>query len=196
MKAGILALLSIWSVGGIVHLLRREGLTKSGMNNRPEEVLHFIEASRGDHCSVVVTYDPILSFYLVESHLPRQLVLTGSQNNLYRDATPFHPADCVAVDLYIVQSYLGGFGSFEGVYPAQLKEATRFLRTPLQVHSFSYDPDAGLKRRLHFVRGTASLPDYRYVVGSGTMAASDLKDLEESLEYLTVADGHSVPRLP
>lgn len=191
-----LAFFFVWSAWGIVHLIRREGLTKSGMNNRPEEVLQFIERSRGDACSVVITYDPILTYYLVESHLPRQRVLTLSQNNIYRDAAPFAPAECAATELYVVQSYLGGFGGYESILPEQLRLATAFIRTPLRVNRFSRDPDAPIKRRLKFIGGSADLPDFRYLVGSGSIATDDLPKLEAALPYLTVADGHTAPRQP
>ncbi len=188
-----IAFFIVWSAWGITHLLRREGLTKSGMNNRPEEVLNFIEQTRGNACSVAITYDPILSFYLVESHLPRQLVLSFSQNNLYRDAIPFTPRQCPAIKLYVVQSYLGGFGGYETILPNQLRTATQFIHTPLQINKFSIDPDAPIKRRLRFIGGTADLPDYRYMVGSGYLAPADLPTLEAYLPYLTPADGHTQP---
>ena len=132
MRLATLAFFGVWSALGATHLLRREGLTKSGMNNRPDEVLRFIESSRGEACSVVVTYDPVLSFYLVESRLPRQLVLTLSQNSLYRNATPFDPTACTKADLYVVQSYLGGFGGYETVLPSQLRAASSFILPPVR----------------------------------------------------------------
>ncbi len=184
----------LWSGWGIAHLLRREGLTKSGMNNRPDEVLRFIESSRGSECSVVVTYDPVLSFFLVESHLPRQLVLTLTQNSLYRSAAPFAAKDCGATKLYVVQSYLGGFGGYETILPDQLRAAVKFIHAPMAVNKFSFDPDAGMKRRLTFVGGSAGLPDYRYMVGSGEMDGAKLGELEAAMPYLTVADGRSVAR--
>lgn len=194
MQILIIAVLAIWSGWGELHLLRRSGLTKASMINRPDEVLHYIEDSRANACSVVVTYDPTLSFYLVESRLPRQLVLTLSQNNLYRNAAPFSPEACPAMKLYIVQSYLGGLGGYETILTEELRTASRFLSSPAQIGHLSYDPDARFKRRLTFIGDSAALPDFRYIVGSGTMSPTDLPALENALPYLVVADGHTVPR--
>ena len=184
----------VWSAWGVAHLLRREGLAKSGMNNRPDEELRFIESSRGGACSVVVTYDPVLSFYLVESHLPRQLVLTLTQISLYRDAAPFDVKECSSTKLYVVQSYLGGFGGYETILPDQLRAAVSFIHAPIATNQFSFDPDAGVKRRLTFVGGDAAMPDYRYVVRSGEIDGSRLEALKAAVPYLTVADGHSTAK--
>ena len=187
----VLCVLMVWSAGGIIHLLRREGLAKAGMNNRPEEVLSFIENSRGAECSVVLTYDPVLTFYLVESKLPRQMVLAYSQNTIYRNAVPFSVASCPAIELYVVQSYTGGFGEAADRLPLILQQASWYIQGPVQTHSFSLDQDASIKRRLSVVSGASTLPDYRYVVASGQLAPSDLTKLENQSSLFKVADGHS-----
>lgn len=190
----VLCMMTIWSGVGIFHLLRREGLAKAGMNNRPEEVLHFIQNSRGTGCSVVVTYDPILTFYLVESRLPRLVVLTFVQNSMYQDAAAFRAADCRSMELYVVESSTGGFGNNQELLREQLQQAARFIQSPIETHSFSLDPGAAVERRL--LHEASALPDYRYVVLSGGLAAADLNRLEDHLPLFLVADGRSAPRLP
>ncbi len=194
-QAATLLFLAVWSCWGSVHLVRRYGLTKSGMNNRPEEVLNFIKESRGNACSVVVTYDPVLTFYLFESHVRSQLVLTLSQNRMYTRATPFKPDQCPATKLYVVQSYLGGLEYYTDTLTTELRHGVQHIRGPAKVNRFSYDPDAAVKRRLKFISGSATLPDYRYVVTSGEISPSDLDALEADMPYLTRADGYSQPRL-
>lgn len=190
----ILSILTLWSGFGIKHLLGREGLAKASMNNRPEEVLRFIQQSRGTDCSVVVTYDPLLTFYLVESRLPQQLILTVNQNSLYQDAAPFSTRNCPAVDLYTVRSFTGGFGSEQEKLSEIIDRASDSIQPPLHTSLFSYDPSARFERRLPFLHDVSTLPDYRYVVTSGALASpAALGLLEERMPELVKADGRSVP---
>jgi hypothetical protein len=190
----VLGVLAVWCGWGIAHLLLREGLTKSGMNNRPEEVLRLIERTRGPACAVVVTYDPILTFYLVESRQPLLEVLTLTQNRMYTDALPFPPAACPEMRLYVVRSFLGGFGGYETILPAELDEAARAIEGPAREQGLSFDPDARIKRRFHF-SGGETLPEYRYDVRYGAMDPAQLQHLREHLAFFTVADGRSRARL-
>ena len=59
----------------------------------------------------------------------------------------------------------------------------------------SYDPDAGMKRRLKFVGRTEGLPDFRYMVGWGELPIGKLKELEAAVPFLTVADGDSKAKM-
>ena len=188
-----LGFFGLWSAVGIEHLLRREGLTKSNMNNRPEQVVSFVRDSRGPDCSVVVTYDALLTLDLSTGNLPRQLILTPFQNTVYLRTRPFHPAECQRMDLYLVRSYTGGMGDAGRILTAEMDAEARTLPGPFETHPFSPDPDAARKRKLSFIAGAPDLPDYRYVVTSTPIAPSSLDAVLRQLPHFTVADGQSKP---
>ena len=64
-----IGIFGLWSAVGVEHLLHRQGLAKASMINRPEEVVSFLRDSRGPDCSVVVTYDALLTLTLSTSSL-------------------------------------------------------------------------------------------------------------------------------
>jgi hypothetical protein len=74
------------------------------MNNHPDEVLRWIGESRGSACSLVVTYDPVLTFYLATHDVPREIVLTSSQNAFYPEPRGFSDKNCGEMEFYVVQS--------------------------------------------------------------------------------------------
>jgi hypothetical protein len=183
----------LWSAVGIEHLLRREGLTKSNMNNRPEQVVSFVRDSRGPDCSVVVTYDALLTLNLSTSNLPRLLILTPFQNSVYQRTRPFIPAECQRMDLYLVRSYTGGLGDAGSILTAEMDGEASTLRGSFETHPFSLDPDAARKRKLSFIGGASDLPDYRYIVISTPVAPSSLNAILRQLPHFSVADGQSKP---
>jgi hypothetical protein len=186
-----IGLFGLWSAVGVEHLLRREGLTKSNMNNRPEQVASFVRDSRGADCSVVVTYDALLTLDLSTSDLPRLLILTPFQNSVYQRTRPFNPTQCQRMDLYLVQSYTGGLGIDGAIVTAEMEAEARTLPGPFETHPLSFDPDAARKRRLTFISGASDLPDYRYVVTSTAVAPSSLNAIRRELPHFTAADGQS-----
>jgi len=196
LQNALLGFLAVWSVVGIAHLIGRRGLSKSGMNDRPEEVLHYVRDSRGSGCSVTMTYDPEVTFTMARSALPHSLVLGYGQNSMYRGAPPFNPDDCSLIELYVVRSYLGGYRNGQDLL-SELARAQHFADGPVEVESFSLDPDAGAKRKLaRLIPGAAGLPDYRYVVSSATISKSELAAMRSQLRYFIVEDGESKPVLP
>jgi hypothetical protein len=192
-QLGLLAFLALWSGVGMVHLIGRYGVAKAGMNNRPEEVVDFVGASRGVNCAVLVTYDPELSFAAATSRLDRLLVITAGQNSMYRAAKPFDPAECTAIELYVVKSYLGGLRTGQ-VLLAETVNAEAAIAGPVRVDSLSFDPDARMKRRFRFIPGAGDLPDYRYVVSSGLLGKDQLPMLMQSLPHFAPADGWTEPK--
>jgi len=183
--------LGLWSSVGVEHLLHREGLAKASMINRPEEVVSFLRDSRGPDCSVVATYDALLTLTLSTSNLQRLLVLSPDQNPIYRHNRPFNPTLCPHIDLYLVRSYTGGFGGTGEVLNSEMDAAARTVRGPWQTHQFSLDPDAARKRKLSFMGGASDLPDYRYTVTSTQIADSDLIAVDQKLRHFAVADDQS-----
>jgi hypothetical protein len=191
LQYAFVAFFGLWSAVGIEHLLSREGLAKSDMINRPEEVVDFLRDSRGPDCSIVVTYDALLTMTLSTSDLPRLLVLSDNPSPVYHRGQPFDPATCPRIDLYLVTSYTGGRGNLGDVLTGEMVAETRALQGQWNIHSFSSDPDAARKRKLSFISGATDLPDYRYVVASTEIPAARLDELRRELPHFGDADGPS-----
>ena len=188
-----IGIFGLWSAVGAEHLLRRQGLAKSSMINRPEEVVAFLRDSRGSDCSVVVTYDVVLTLSLSTSNLRHLLVLTPLQNSIYQHSLPFDPTQCPRVDLYLIKSYTGGLGRSGDILTGEMDAEGHALGGLWQIHQFSLDPDAARKRKLSFIGGASDLPDYRYIVKSTQTAPSSLSAICRELPHFTVADGRSKP---
>jgi hypothetical protein len=188
-----IGLIGLWSAVGVEHLLRRQGLAKANLINRPEEVVSFLRDTRGRDCSVVVTYDALLTLTLSTSNLQQLLVLSPDQNPIYRHRRPFNPTQCPRIDLNLVKSYTGGFGGSGGVLNSEMDAAARTVRGPWQTRQFSLDPDAARKRKLSFIGGASDLPDYRYTVTFAQIAPSSLNAIRRELPHFSAADGQSKP---
>jgi len=178
-QTAILVFFALWSGVGIAHLVGRYGLTKSTMNDRPEQVVALVERGLAPPesqpgCAVVVTYDSGLAFALAQANLARLLIVSPYRGPLSGGARTLPPEDCAHPRLYAVQSYLGGSARRIQTLNGELEIARQSIDGPPSIDSFGFDPDARLKRRLSRVPGlgadlesAASLPDYRYVVASG-----------------------------
>jgi len=194
-QTAILIFFALWSAVGIAHLLGRYGLTKSTMNDRPEQVVALVErglaspAPRSQPpCAVVVTYDSGLAFALAQANLARLLIVSP-----YRGpggARTLPPEDCARPRLYTVQSYLGGTARRVQTLNGELEIAQLYIEGPPSIDSFSFDPDARLKRRLARVPGlgadlgsVASLPDYRYVVTSGPIDRAAVQAMRRRMTH-------------
>ena len=196
----ILVFFVLWSAVGITHIAGRHGLAKATMNDHPEQVVAFIRQTTGPGCAVVVTYDTGLAFSLAEAHLPRLLILSiwpipGSGN-----ATSLSAADCARTNLYAVHSYLGDTRAGARALIDQVQSSTQFIAGQLRIDSFSFDPDARLKRRLARIPGlgsdlapAAQLPDYRYVVTSGTINPAALEALQKRMPDFIAGDQPLTP---
>jgi hypothetical protein len=193
MQTTVAVFLALWCGWGIEHLLRREGLVKANMNNRPEEVASLLRSAPGGDCSVVVTYDALLALTLSTSHLQHLLVLAPWKNGVYLHSQPYSSDGCGTVDIYWVKSYLGGFGDAGKVVSQEMQAARATLSGPAQVTLLSFDSEAARKRKLTFLSGASDLPDYRYIVERTPIAPSRLVQLEEQLPHFAAMDGFSTP---
>ncbi len=151
------------------------------------------EAPPGD-CAVVVTYDALLALTLSTSHLHHLLILAPWQNAIYLHNLPFSINGCGTLDVYWVQSYLGGFGEAGKVVSDEMQAARGTLSGASEVRLLSPDPDAARKRKLTFLSGASDLPDYRYIVERTSIPAAELGLLEQRLPHFAVMDGTSAPR--
>jgi hypothetical protein len=142
---------------------------------------------------VVVSYDALLTLTVSTSKLPRMLNLTPFQNPVYQRSQRFDPAQCAAMDLYLVRSYTGGYGKVGDVVTAEMDSLARSLPGPWETRPFSLDPDAARKRKLSFIGGASDLPDYRYIVRLTPIAPSSLGDILRELPHFSEADGVSKP---
>jgi hypothetical protein len=149
--------------------------------------------TRGQDFSVVVSYVALLTLTVSTSKLPRMLDLTPFQNPVYQRSQRFDPAQCAAMDLYLVKTYTGGYGKAGDVVTAEMDSLARSLPGPWEMHQFSFDPDAARKRKLSFIGGASDLPDYRYIVRSTPIAPSSLGDVLRELPHFSEADGNSKP---
>lgn len=180
LQSMLLVFFFLWEGVGIEHLILRRGLAKSNMNNHPEEVITYIRQASGS-CSIVVTYDPLLTLRLEESSLPNLLVLAPPDSTLAVHRSAFNREACRVTDIYWVTSYLGGMGAGGEQLAKEMFAAKSPLKGQEQTRNFSYDPDAAGKRRFKLSDDRSELPDYRYVVQSARISA---KDLSESLKLL------------
>jgi len=192
-QSALIGFLALWSGVGVEHLLRRTGLAKASMINRPEEVIKFLRDTQGQDCSVVVSYDALVTLTVSNSQLPRTLNLTPFQSPVYKRGQSFDPARCVGMDLYLVKSYTGGFGRLGEVVTQEMDSLARGLPRPWVTHDFSFDPDAARKRRLSFIGGASDLPDYRYIVQSTRIPPASLETIRGKLPHFSEADGRSTP---
>ena len=196
LQNALLGFFAVWIAVGLGHLIGRRGVSKAGMNDRPEQVLNFVRDSRGTSCSVTMTYDPEVTFTMARSRLPHSLVLGYGPNSMYRGAPAFDPRDCSHIELYVVRSYLGGYRNGQDLLN-ELARAQHFIGGPVETESFGFDPDARVKRKLSsLIPGAAGLPDYRYVVSSGAISPADLASMESQLRLFIVEDGVTQPASP
>jgi hypothetical protein len=190
----VIVLFALWCGGGAEHLVRREGLAKANMNNRPEEVASLLRSAPEGDCATVVTYDPLLALTLSTSHLHHLLILAPWRNAIYLHSQPFSTDGCGTLDVYWVRSYLGGFGEAGKVVGDEMQAARATLSGASEVRQLSPDPDAARKRKLTFLSGASDLPDYRYIVERTSIPAAELGLLEQRLPHFAVMDGTSAPR--
>ena len=173
-QTAVLPFLTLWSAVGIVHMLGRYGLTKATMDDRPEQVVAFVEQTAGPNCAVVVTYDSALAFELTQANLPQTLIVSPFRGPIFGGSRVLPPESCAHPRLYAVQSYLGGTPHHVQTYNGELEIAEQSIEGPPSTDYFSPDPYAARKRSLARFSGrfgdlssAASLPDFRYVVLSG-----------------------------
>ena len=213
MQDAVLLFLVLWSAVGIAHLLGRYGLTKSTMNDRPEQVVAFVaqttdSQSASPRCTVVVTYDSALAFTLAQAHLPRTLTISPFRGPLFGGARTLPPDDCDHPRLYAVTSFLGGDPLRERILNSELNSSLQYIDGPPHTDLLDFDPDAARKRSLSRLSGLsgdltslARLPDYRYVVTSGPIDHASLEAMRRGMThfpsgYALNSDLDPQPRAP
>jgi hypothetical protein len=192
-QTAILIFFALWSAVGVAHLLGRYGLTKSTMNDRPEQVVAFVErraAQPTQACSVVATYDTDLAFALTQAHLPRTLILSPYRGTLFGGETALPPEGCAYPRLYAVQSFVSGSALRVSTFNGELQIAEQYIQGPPATDSFSLDPDARFKRRAAALpalgsdfASAARLPDYRYVVTSGPIDRASIEEMRHRMTH-------------
>jgi hypothetical protein len=192
-QTAILLFFALWSVVGVAHLLGRYGLTKSTMNDRPEQVVALVERGASQPtqaCAVVVTYDSALAFAMTQAHLPRTLILSPYRGSLFGGDSALPPEGCAHPRLYAIQSYVSGSALRASTFNNELHIAEQYIEGPPAIDSFSLDPDARLKRRLATFpalgsdfASAARLPDYRYVVTSGPMDRAGIEEMRRRMTH-------------
>jgi hypothetical protein len=195
LQAIVLLVLAAWCGVGNWHLIRREGLSKSNMNNRPEELTRYIEKNQGADCVAVVTYDSLMSLTTSTSGLKRTLVLSPELSALPLHDKPFALGSCQAIDLYRVRSYLGGLGDWGKSMNAEMLKADVPSTQPEQQLRLSFDPEAARKRKLTFMSGASDLPDYRYLVTVDRISPAEFENVERQLPDYAPSDGQPKPML-
>jgi hypothetical protein len=173
-QIAVLLFFALWSTIGAIHMLGRYGLTKATMDDRPEQVVDFVQQTSGPNCAVVVTYDPALAFSFAQATLPRTLIVSPFRGPIFGGSRPLPAGDCAHPRLYAVESYLGGPALHVMTYNGERAIAEQYIKGAPATGYFSPDPYAGAKRRLarfaslsNDPAGFARLPDFRYVVRSG-----------------------------
>lgn len=180
MQSALLMFIFLWEGIGIEHLILRRGLAKSNMNNHPEEVIAYIRQT-SPKCSVLVTYDPLLTLTAEESGVDNLLVLAPSESTLSIHRAAFNLNACDPVEIYWVSSYLGGLGDGGKQFAKEMLGSEAVVKARLQSRSFDYDPEAARKRRLTQFRDASDLPDYRYVVQTAQISKAELSVISKQL---------------
>jgi hypothetical protein len=187
-QTAILTFVALWIAVGVGHLTGRSGLAKASMIGRPEKVVAFIRATSGADCSVVVTYDAILGFTVRQADLPGTVVVTQFREPVLGGPQYLPTGNCAHAHLYTVQSYVGAEDSTIRALRQELESAVRFIDGTPRTDYFSFDPDAARKRSLAHIPGlgnglsaAAVLPDYRYVVISGSIDPRQISALRQSM---------------
>ncbi len=199
LQTALLLFFTLWSAVGAAHLLGRYGLTKSSLNDHPEQVAAFV--AQNTTCNVVVTYDSLLAFTLAQANLPRTLIISPYRGPGFDGALTLPPAGCPQTRLYAVRSYLNGSARRVQTYNGELEIAQQYIETPPATHTFNPDPDAPRKRRLAALGLDAisadPLPDYRYVVTSGPIDSNSIEAMRSRMPHFVSgydADpNHNVP---
>ena len=190
-QTAILIFFALWSAVGISHLFGRHGLAKSAMNDRPEQVVAFVERGVASGCVVVVTYDSALAFELAhEARLHSTLIISPYRGPIFGGDRTLPPEGCAHPRLYAVQSYLSGRAHRVEAVNRELQIAEQYIEGPPSLDSFSPDPDARLKRRLAQLPGLgsdlqsmAALPDYRYIVASGPIDRANIEPMRRRMAH-------------
>jgi hypothetical protein len=169
-----LLLLAVWCAVGFAHMTNRYGMTKATMNDRPEQVLAFVQQVAGSDCSVVATADAGLSFTLAQARLTGLLLLSTEDGSFVTGSRSLKPNHCARMILFVVHSYLGRDSGWAQTLNSELAAATQFFITLPKTAALSPDPDAARKRSLaHLLllgpelAGETELPDFRYIVSYG-----------------------------
>ncbi len=199
-----LLFLALWGAVGIAHLLGRYGLAKASMNDRPEQVVSFVQQTSGGGCSVVVTTDAGLAFSFAQSRLPRLLIVSTYHESVFGGARSLPAVDCAHTILYAIQSYAGGESAWQRRISKELWSSTESFMAPPRMHSFNLDPEASRKRSLarmpllgHDLADAAQLPDYRYVVSFAPIRRADVEAMRQRMpDFISGASANLDPPPP
>ncbi|GAC1659224.1 MAG: hypothetical protein NVS9B15_21480 [Acidobacteriaceae bacterium] len=198
-QMGLLLLFVLWTTVGSAHLLGRYGAMKSGINDRPEEVVGFIlrninkqpYAPSGESgCAAVVVYDSGLAYRLAQSKIANLRIVSAFGGEIFSGSAGTKEL-CAQPLLFVVESYIDGVPMYVEAYQRELHAAESFIGAP-KLERLDPDPDAGRKRSLARLLRTGSgarLPDFRYVVVWGTMTSARYRTLLDALP-----DFHGVTR--
>ena len=196
----VLLLLGLWAIVGSAHLLGRHSALKTGMNDRPEEVVAFVTRSLREQppapsgastCGVVVVYDSGLAFRLAQATIPGLRIVSAFGGEIFTGSMEDRPEDCPRPLLFVVESYIDGVPMYVDAYTRELHAAESFIRAP-KIERLNRDGDAEGKRRLAQLLRSGSgarLPDFRYVVVWGAMNPASYRTMVDALP-----DFHGVKR--
>jgi hypothetical protein len=178
LQSGVIVFVLLWEAIAMEHILGRHGLMKANRNDRPEEVIHLIQQTLAAHpppgCSVLVTYDPLLTLTAEQSTIPNLLIEAPAETTLALRRPAFSTNGCIGIDIFWVRSSLGGFGAGGTALTERMTESKTAIEEPLSTHRLGFDPDAARKRRWTRFGDTTELADFRYVVESARIRVDQL----------------------
>lgn len=194
-----LAFLLLWCAWGTAHILGRHGLQKATMDDRPEQVAAFIgqTAMHSDDpaCTVAVTYDSAVAFELAHDPGFHGVIVSPFRGAVFSGPQPKPPGKCTRADLFVVDSYVNPDAL--GTYTRELNAARAYITGDATVARLSPDPDAQRKRELARIPGLAAgadLPDDRFVVTYGPMAAGQFVQMVRQMPHFRSADAVVAPQ--
>src|SRR6202044_1751558 len=98
-------------------------MMKATMNDRPEQVVAFVQQTIGPGCAIVVTYDTAVAFDVARADLPRTLIVSPFRGPIFGGSRPLPTQGCDQPRLYAVESYLGGTPHHFMTYHGELEVA-------------------------------------------------------------------------
>jgi 4-amino-4-deoxy-L-arabinose transferase-like glycosyltransferase len=171
-SVGIISFFFIWLIGSY-NVIMKKSLHKAGLMDPVEEVTLLVQKTSSTSLNnfIIVTYDPILSYYLAKSELfERSTIFSPYKNEIGRLLTSVNNSTNLKglnfdpkATLIFIESYPGTLiplkERLDSLKHYIFKEGTE-IKSPIKL---GFDPEAIMKRRFF---PSAEIIDWRYTIYS------------------------------
>jgi len=169
LRRGVVVITAIWIGAGVFNMLARQGMAKTSLNDRPEEVVTLLQSQAREKPTVIFTHDPILTYEInraaERNHQPWS-VCSVYPDAIHRIASATPPAFEPQL-VFVIRTYRGSLAVVNEDLDEAFADAESTVATPHHVQ-LSEDKDLVLKRHLPGVGAlVGQLPRYRYDIQWG-----------------------------